>query len=658
MMIRSGLVFVALVSALAGVGRGADDLEQLEQKAFQAAVSHVGPSVVRIETVGGRERLGKMLLGTGPTTGLVVDADGYIISSAFNFLRRPDSILVQLPDDTRKPARLIATDHSRNLVLLKIDVPSPLPVPDLAKRSQMRVGQWTVAVGRTFPGNRPNVSVGILSALNRVWGKAIQTDAATSPSNYGGPLIDLQGRVLGMLAPLSPRSREIIGGSEWYDSGIGFAVVVEDVMAVLPRLKQGKDLYAGLMGINIGKGDPNTAPPVIAACQPGSPAAKAGLLAGDRIVRINGQPVQRANDVTEILGRLYAGDVVEMVVRRKGKELTKNVTLIEKLTPYQLPALGILPMRTPADAAARGVAVRDVLPGLPAAKAKIARGDVLLKLDKTDLKNADQLRQLLAQREPGESVELTIQRGSEVRKQTVQLGAWPETLPQADPPSAYSGVPSADSTKADEKPAVGRITVKVPEQKKAAWGYVPSGYTAARPAGLIVWLAEPGMIKDEILLARFMKACDKHNVILLAPKPSGDPNKWTPTEEDEVVRVLDELLGRYAVDRNRIAVGGRGTGGALAFKVAFAQRELVRAVAVIDAVPAARPPENDPVHRLTFYVSTATKSSQTPKIDRIVTALRKMKYPVVTEKYGDVAGPPKPDQIERLARWIDTLDRI
>ena len=93
----------------------------------------------------------------------------------------------------------------------------------------MTVGQWTIAVGRTFNQKEPNISVGVLSATNRIWSTAIQTDAKISPANYGGPLIDSRGRVLGVLVPLSPQKQGgEIAGAEWYDSGIGFAVPLVD----------------------------------------------------------------------------------------------------------------------------------------------------------------------------------------------------------------------------------------------------------------------------------------------------------------------------------------------------------------------------------------------------------------------------------------------
>ena len=164
--------------------------------------------MLRIETIGGLEQVERVLVGTGATTGLAVSTDGYIISSAFNFIQQPSSILVTLPSGKRATAQIVARDRSRMLVLLKVAGDEPLVVPEAVPRDQMSVGQWTIAVGRTFEQNQPNVSVGILSATSRIWGKAIQTDAKISPGNYGGPLIDIRGRVLGVLVPLSPQQQD------------------------------------------------------------------------------------------------------------------------------------------------------------------------------------------------------------------------------------------------------------------------------------------------------------------------------------------------------------------------------------------------------------------------------------------------------------------
>src|SRR5690606_20248570 len=109
--------------------------------------------------------------------------------------------------------------------------------------------QWTIALGRTLEPMFPNISVGILSAVNRISGKAIQTDAKTSPVNYGGALVDLDGRCLGIIVPMSPNQNEVTAGVDWYDSGIGFAVPLVDILRVFERLKTGETLRPGRLGI-------------------------------------------------------------------------------------------------------------------------------------------------------------------------------------------------------------------------------------------------------------------------------------------------------------------------------------------------------------------------------------------------------------------------
>ena len=334
------IVSAACLIASCGRLSADDDVTQREDQAIKAAVARVAPSVVRIETFGGLERIGNLLVGTGPTTGLVVSSDGYIASSAFNFVQKPAQILVHLDDGSRLPATLVATDHSRMIVLLKVALPSgkELPVPVAAPESE-------IAVGRTFEGAKPSLSVGIISAVARIWGKAMQTDAKISPNNYGGPLVDIEGRVMGLLVPLSPMASDELAGVEWYDSGIGFAVPLETINKMLPRLKKGEDLFGGLMGVSMKGIDIYAEEPELAAVQPNSPAYQAGLKPKDKIVEIDGHKIARQAELKHLLGPHYAGDKVKLVVLRGSERLEKTIELVGKLVPYENPFLGALPMR-------------------------------------------------------------------------------------------------------------------------------------------------------------------------------------------------------------------------------------------------------------------------------------------------------------------------
>src|SRR5713226_7061592 len=178
-----------------------EDLNELAEKMMKEAAKSAGASVVQIETRGGADMVvagpkGQVIRkALGPTTGVVVDADGYIISSAFNFLNNPPIILVRIAGQQGEPmvATRVATDKSRMLTLLKIDAKG-LPMPAFVPKKEIKEGQWSIALGRALDGKMdktPAICVGVVSALGRVWGKAIQTDAKISPINYGGPLVDI-----------------------------------------------------------------------------------------------------------------------------------------------------------------------------------------------------------------------------------------------------------------------------------------------------------------------------------------------------------------------------------------------------------------------------------------------------------------------------------
>ncbi len=426
----------ALALAAATARAADDDLTAQEETAIKAAVANVAPSVVRIETLGGMETVGGLLVGTGPTTGLVVSADGYIVTSAFNFVQKPSQILVDLADGTRLPAEVVARDDSRMLVLLKVPLAGTnsdkkLPVPAPAPVADLRVGQWAIAVGRVFDEKQPNISVGIVSALDRIWGKAVQTDAKISPANYGGPLVDIEGRVIGVLVPLSPMETGEMAGVEWYDSGIGFAVPLEQINRVLDRLKKGEDLQPGLMGVNLKVGDPYASEPVIAACHPKSPAAQAGIKAGDKIVAVDGVKVSSTSELKHQLAPRYAGEKITLAVLRDGEHIEKPLELTAKLQPYIHPFLGILPRRDSDD----GVVVCFVYSDSPAAKAGIKVGDRIVSLAGEAVKSPAAFQEQIAAHEPLEEVKLEIDRAGKKQTLSAKLATLPEAVPAELPPA-------------------------------------------------------------------------------------------------------------------------------------------------------------------------------------------------------------------------------
>jgi serine protease Do len=333
----------------------------LAPKAFRAAAARVQPSLVRIEGFGGIaagvDGGGYQAPGEGPTTGLVLSSDGYVVTSTFNFLRKPPIITVVTPDGRRHVAKLLGRDETRKICLLKVDGVSGWPVPVFAPREELKVGQWVVATGIGFGAAQPALSAGIISATSRIGDKAVQTDANTSPANYGGPLVDLDGRVVGICVPLSPQGATEAAGAEWYDSGIGFAVPLAGLDSVIAAMKEGKTLQAAFLGVQVeGKGDPPTGA-FVKELVPDSPAAKADLKAGDRIVSVGGIDIQDAPHLSTVIRRHLAGDKVAVVIERDGEKKTVEAELaVRPPTP---------PMPMPMPAPMPGEQPKPPMPGAP-----------------------------------------------------------------------------------------------------------------------------------------------------------------------------------------------------------------------------------------------------------------------------------------------------
>jgi len=642
---------VLLATLLPAILLAEQDLEELQEQAVKSAVSKVAKSVVRIETFGGLEKVGRMLVGTGPTTGLAVSEDGFILSSAFNFIQQPSSILITLPSGKRAAAEIVARDSSRMLVLLKVNSDEKLVVPESIARGTMTVGQLTIAVGRTFDQNQPNISVGILSATNRIWGKAIQSDAKISPSNYGGPLVDIHGRVLGILVPMSPQGKGEVAGAEWYDSGIGFAVPLEDINRHLDKMMAGEDLFAGIMGISLKGTDIYSDEALVAAVPAKSPAAEAGIKPGDKVIEVDGAAIVRQAQLKHALGGKYAGDTVQVVVLRGEERLEKSIELTDKLIPYEHPFLGVLPMRD-ADVK-KGIVVRFVYPGSPAQASGIETGDHLISLDANEIVDIVGMQEMLATHEPGAQVQLKLLRNGEKIDVELDLSKLPVEIPEQLPP-AYG----SKSEKADVE-TVGVVEIKIPEEQNSCIVYIPDNYRAERAHGLLVWIHEPGGFDQEKVVSRWKKYCEEFGLILLSPQ-SADPKRWRSTEVEFIRKTIDDVLANYNVDRSRVVVHGHQAGGSMAYLAAFGHRELVRGVAVVDAALPRRmqPPSNDPIQRLAIYSASASKSKLAEVIKAGNDRLGSLKFPVTTKNLGFDPRYLNENEIKELVRWIDTLDRI
>lgn len=333
----------ATQSAQAGeaatAAQNAAGLFRAQQEVFRAAARRVAPCVVTIETVGGTQPLEgaprpatmpggpgrprgrpapppSFIVADGPTTGLIFSENGLILTSAFNFVRDPSLITVVLPDRRRFVAELLAKDEVRQLAMIRIEA-SGLQTPTwLESLSEIRVGQWAIALGRGLGGEEPSVTAGIISGLNRQSGLAIQTDARLSPVNYGGPLIDIEGRVIGLCVPMG-LTTGIMAGVELYDSGIGFAVPYAQVSVSARDLALGHSLRRGLFGVSLGGPGGLT---VTGVADP-SPAMRAGIEKGDRLWAVDGRRVRKYSELQRIMRARLAGQRVRLAVQRGGKPI-------------------------------------------------------------------------------------------------------------------------------------------------------------------------------------------------------------------------------------------------------------------------------------------------------------------------------------------------
>ena len=646
-MIRSFIVgpFVlcAIVVLLTNDAWGQVSVLEAEQVAFQQAGEFASPCVVQLEKFASLQ--GGEDLNSDAISGTIVASDGLVISSLSYFRDTPASITATISDGTRFSAKIVARDFSRELVLLKMDgAVDSLSVAQASDPKNWKIGQWVIALGKTFDPAIASRSVGILSAQGRIFDKAIQTDAKISPHNYGGPLVDLEGKVMGILTPMNPNIATEGEVQQWYDGGIGFAVPLNDILARLPRLKEGKDIHSGKVGFRPKAPDDFGGPVVLSGVTPGSPAAKVGLRSGDRLVKVAGKPVDKMNWLRHALGPMDAETTIKIEIDREGKPMSFDCELVKEVPLYREPYLGIYFGNAKSDPAP---VVQGIIPGSPAAKAGLDVGDRVLSLQDQEIQDVAKLREQLAFLDYREPLSLRIKTAKEEKGVKLQATPWPREIPTD---AAVTPIPVPF-----EGEGKGVVELPLGDVKNKAFAFTPANYSSKMSHGLLIVLPEAGEVNRKDWVDSWEPFCRDHHWVLVVLS-SSDPKKWIIEENELIGRVRNLAMNDYSIDPSRVVLGGTGAGGTLAMIGGLQERGKVRGVWMVDSkvpisnrIQSAEPMES--MHLLMI--------GNKPEYPKLQEAFQKLGFrasvlPVAVE----VAKPNAGDHMIPLRRWLKSLEAI
>lgn len=363
-------------------------------------------------------------------SGFIVAPDGYILTNN-HVVAGATEIAVKLVSGKEYKARIVGRDEKYDLALLKIEPQERLPIAVFGDSDKLRVGDWVIAIGNPF-GLAHTVTVGIVSAKDRVIGAGpfddfIQTDASINPGNSGGPLFDTNGLVVGINTAIHAAGQ-----------GIGFAVPINFAKRFIQDvLTRGRVTY-GWLGVGIqdltpelaqGLGLSVTAGVLVSQVFKDSPAEKGGMKRGDVIVAFDGKPVERAADLSRLVGTTPPGNVVTIKVVREGKEKEIKVTIAERPSEEAMAegaelgeggdaglGLEVAPLN---EAEARrlrlplgqGVVVRHVAPEGAAAGSGIRPGDIILEVNRVPVGSPSEFSAAVAKVRSKEPVLLLVLRG-------------------------------------------------------------------------------------------------------------------------------------------------------------------------------------------------------------------------------------------------------
>jgi len=379
-------------------------------------------------------------------SGFIVDAAGYIVTNN-HVVQDAGSIKVTLDDGRDLQARIVGRDPRTDLALLKVESPTALPFLALGDSDRARPGDWVVAVGNPF-GLGGTVTAGIVSARGRDIGAGpyddfLQIDAPINSGNSGGPLFAQSGEVVGVNTAIFSPS----GGSV----GIGFAIPSNMVKQVVAQLKEHGRVERGFLGAATQPVTPALAQamklPVaagalVATVETDSPAAKAGLRAGDVVTAVGGKAISTPRDLARAIGDARPGSTVELAVRRDGAAQDVRVTLAalrdgQERASAEQPSnrgqvgIALAPLneqvrqqlRIPAGT--EGAVIAEVRPDSPAAQAGLKPGDVIVSVGATEVKDPEAAVRAIreATATPGSAVAMRILRDGRGAFVAVQVPA-------------------------------------------------------------------------------------------------------------------------------------------------------------------------------------------------------------------------------------------
>lgn len=409
--------------------RSADDngMDEDMLEFFRRFGLPVPPNVPRQGPRSGRPQPEEQPRGVG--SGFILSADGYIMTNA-HVVDGADEVMVTLTDKREFKARIVGADKRTDVAVVKIGA-AGLPAVKVGDVSRLKVGEWVMAIGSPF-GLENTVTAGIVSAKQRDTGDylpLIQTDVAINPGNSGGPLINLRGEVVGINSQIYSRS----GGY----MGIAFAIPIDEAMRVSDQLRASGHVTRGRIGVQIDQVTKEVAEAIglgkaqgalVRGVESGSPAEKAGVEAGDIIIKLDGKAIEKSTDLPRMVGNLKPGTRSTLTVFRRGasRDLTVTIGEFEAEKPVarkereDKPRTGVatalgLTVTELSDAQRKelklkgGVRVEAAVEA--AARAGLREGDVILALANVEVANVREFEAVLAKLDKGKPVNLLFRRG-------------------------------------------------------------------------------------------------------------------------------------------------------------------------------------------------------------------------------------------------------